>query len=111
MNVGQRITELREAKKISVNKLANLSGVSQSYLRDIELGNKQPTVQYLEYICAGLGTTIQKFFSEEEKKAPACEKCLMNQLTAHQQQELQRFIRAMMEKPEKDKEASRKPVV
>ncbi len=64
MNVGERIKCFREQKKITVNKLANISGISQSYLREIELGLKQPTVEYLEYICFGLGISLQEFFSE-----------------------------------------------
>ena len=40
MNVGEKITFYREKKNITVNKLANMSGVSQSYLRDLELGKK-----------------------------------------------------------------------
>ena len=40
MDVGKRITFFREKKGITVNKLANLSGISQSFLRDIELGKK-----------------------------------------------------------------------
>ena len=42
MNVGKRITFKKKKKNYSVNKLATLSGISQSYLRDIELGNKNP---------------------------------------------------------------------
>lgn len=41
-NFGARIKELREKAGYTVNKLANLAGISQSYLRDIELGNKNP---------------------------------------------------------------------
>ena len=62
MDVGSRIKYFRNKRKLSVNKLANISGVSQSFLRDIELGNKQPTVEYLEYICFGLGITLKEFF-------------------------------------------------
>ena len=51
MEVGKRIVELRERKNISTNKLANLAGISQSYLRDIEMGKKNPTVEMLSYIC------------------------------------------------------------
>ena len=40
---GQRIRELREQKNYTLNKLANHAGVSQSYLRDVELENKNPT--------------------------------------------------------------------
>ena len=54
MNVGKRITFFRTAKNYSVNKLETLSGISQSYLRDIELGNKNPTIEILSYICEAL---------------------------------------------------------
>ena len=66
MDVGGRIKYFREQKGITVNKLAYLRGVSQSYLRDVELGNKQPTVEYLEYICFGLGVSLKKFFDVED---------------------------------------------
>lgn len=68
MDVGKRITELRNDKGLSVNKLANLAGVSQSYLRDIELGLKNPTVEYLSYICDALDVTLEFFFAEESDK-------------------------------------------
>jgi transcriptional regulator with XRE-family HTH domain len=68
MDIAARIKELRTAKGYTVNKLANLAGVSQSYLRDIELGNKQPTVEYLSYICDALGVSLETFFSDEKTK-------------------------------------------
>ena len=46
MKVGERVTLFRQNKGYSVNKLANLSGVSQSYLREIELGKRNPTVEF-----------------------------------------------------------------
>ncbi|MBQ2420406.1 MAG: helix-turn-helix transcriptional regulator, partial [Clostridia bacterium] len=45
MDIGSRITQLRKAKGISTNKLSNLAGVSQSYLREVEMGKKNPTVE------------------------------------------------------------------
>lgn len=50
MDVGKQITFFRTEKGYSVNKLATLSGISQSYLREIELGNKNPTVEILTYL-------------------------------------------------------------
>ena len=64
MNVGLRIKELREQKGYSVNKLANMAGVSQSYLRDIEQGNKNPTVSFLSLLCEQLGITLKDFFND-----------------------------------------------
>lgn len=94
MEVGKRITELREIKGYTVNKLATLSGISQSYLRDIELGNKQPTVEYLEYICYGLGITLSDFFNTEEsadKKINA----LLLKLSTQQKAKLIEFLESL----------------
>ncbi len=64
MDVGKRITYLRTKKQYSVNKLATLAGISQSYLRDLELGNKNPTIEILSYICDALDITLKDFFNE-----------------------------------------------
>ena len=65
MEVGKRIAFFRTCKGYSVNKLANLSGVSQSYLREIELGNKNPTVEFLSVLCDTLGVTLKEFFDDQ----------------------------------------------
>ena len=66
MNVGKRITFFRTAKNYSVNKLATLSGISQSYLRDIELGNKNPTIEILSYICEALNISLREFLMSRQ---------------------------------------------
>ena len=54
MNVGQavreRIAELCEEKHITINKLANISGITQSTLNNIQK------------ICDGLEITVTDFF-------------------------------------------------
>ena len=67
MDVGERIRQLRELKGYTVNKLANQSGVSQSYLRDIELCNKNPTVSFLQLLCDQLEISMKDFFSESSE--------------------------------------------
>lgn len=64
MDIGKRITYFRTKKNYSVNKLANFAGISQSYLRDIELGNKNPTVELLSWICGALEISLKDFFDE-----------------------------------------------
>ena len=65
-DVGARIKELRTDRGLTVNGLANKAGISQSFLRDIELGNKQPTVEYLEYICEALRVSLVDFFDVKD---------------------------------------------
>ena len=64
MDVGKRITWFREKKGITVNKLANEAGISQSYLREVELGKKKPTVETLSFVCEALGITLKDFFDD-----------------------------------------------
>ncbi|MBQ7499907.1 MAG: helix-turn-helix transcriptional regulator [Clostridia bacterium] len=66
MDIARRIISLRTSRKITTNKLANMAGISQSYLREIELGNKNPTVEILSYICDALNISLKEFFTEEE---------------------------------------------
>ncbi|WP_026498436.1 helix-turn-helix domain-containing protein [Butyrivibrio sp. WCD2001] len=67
MDIGTRIRYFREAKGYTVNKLANLCGISQSYLREIELGNKNPTVEILGIICDTLDISLRDFFDDSDK--------------------------------------------
>lgn len=67
MEVGAKLKELRELKGYTINKLANMAGVSQSYLRDIELGNKNPTISFLSLLCEQLEIRLTDFFNESSE--------------------------------------------
>ncbi|MCI9571254.1 MAG: helix-turn-helix transcriptional regulator [Lachnospiraceae bacterium] len=100
MDIGKRISFFREAKGYSVNKLATLSGISQSYLRDVELGKKNPTVEILSYLCDALDISLQEFFDTESKKAFS-EDPLIKQiyhLTPSQRKSLAAFLDSMITK-------------
>ena len=60
MNIGEavkeRIIELCRERDISINKLCNMSGVTQSTVNNIVSGR-------IKKLCDGLGITIQKFFA------------------------------------------------
>ena len=60
--VGDRLRFFREQKQISTNKLANLAGISQSYVRDIEMGNKNPTIEIIFQLCRTLDISLKDFF-------------------------------------------------
>lgn len=94
MEIGERITYFRTQKNYSVNKLANLAGISQSYLRDVELGNKNPTIEILSYICEALNITLKEFFDDDVptqiKNDPLIGK--IYKLTPKQKKALEQFI-------------------
>lgn len=65
--VKKRILDLCEINGITVNKLATLSGITQSTLSNImSLRNNSTTVSTVKKICDGLGITLVEFFDSEE---------------------------------------------
>lgn len=95
MNIAQRIIELRNMRGITTNKLANLAGVSQSHLREIELGTRNPTVETLSYFCDALGVTLSEFFREERQPVNPFLLSALQQLSDEQQTALANFIRSV----------------
>ena len=70
MNVSQavskRILELCNSRGITVNKLSNLSGVTQSTVNDI-VNNRSKNVGIvtIKKLCDGLDITITEFFDTD----------------------------------------------
>ena len=98
MDVGARITFFRQQKNYSVNKLANLAGISQSYLRDVELGNKNPTVELLSLVCEALDISLKDFFDDGTMKTLAEEELMRQiyQLSGDQRERLSEFLNTML---------------
>ena len=70
MTVGEalrlRILELCDERNISVNRLSNISGVTQSTVNNIVSGrNNSATVATVKKLCDGLGITVEEFFQDE----------------------------------------------
>ena len=66
MEYGKRIKALREAKKISIYRLSQDSGISQGHISDLENGINQPTIETLKRLLAPLGCSLSEFFNEGE---------------------------------------------
>ena len=64
--VKERILELCREKNLSVNKLSNMSGVTQSTVNNIVSGrNHSATISTIKKLCDGMGITIEDFFNSE----------------------------------------------
>lgn len=70
MDFSKRIIQMRNTKGISTNKLAKMAGISQSFMRDIEMGKSQPTIDTLEKICSALEIELVDLFLEESSEMP-----------------------------------------
>lgn len=89
-DVGGRIRELREKRKMTQYALASQSGVSPTYIYQLERGEKSPTVEYLEHICWGLGVTLADFFKTEDEKEDR-----LSALSSEQKKLLNDFLQSL----------------
>ena len=64
--VRERIFELCQRQKITINKLGTMSGITQSTLKNIMSGRNGATLITLKKICDGLEIGIPEFFNTEE---------------------------------------------
>ena len=62
--VRSRILELCRQRHITINRLATLSGVTQSTINNIVSGrNNSATVATIKKLCDGLDITLRDFFN------------------------------------------------
>lgn len=66
--IGVRLKALREQRHLSLDQLAQLTGVSKPMLGQIERAQSNPTVSTLWRIADGLGVSFTTFVEEEDQK-------------------------------------------
>lgn len=65
-SVAQRIIDLCDKRNISINKLAIMSGLTQSTIQSIICGkSKNPRMLTLVRICDSLDIELKDFFNDE----------------------------------------------
>lgn len=64
--IGRRIRELRQARGLTLEELADRAELSKSYLSRVETSGKAPPVSTLLALAQALGTTVGRLLGEEE---------------------------------------------
>lgn len=65
--VKNRILDLCNEKRMSINKLATESGVAPSTVKNILYGKSQnPGIVTIKMLCDGIGISLTEFFRTEE---------------------------------------------
>lgn len=68
--IQKRIRELCTQRNITINKLASISGITQSTLNNIfSRENTKPTVSTIKKICDGLEISLSEFFNTDYFKS------------------------------------------
>jgi transcriptional regulator with XRE-family HTH domain len=68
IKIGDRIRELRKAKNLSQEALANIAEVDRTYMTKVETGKRNVTVKILDKIIVALGTDFTTFFNNANFK-------------------------------------------
>ena len=66
ISVGQRLREIRAARKLSIRALAELSGLNANTLSLIENEHTSPSVSTLQQLAKGLGVHVSEFFQSDQ---------------------------------------------
>src|SRR5215468_8833673 len=61
--IGRRVLELRRAHRYSLRDLARMSGLSPSFLSQVERGRGEPSISALKRIASALEVELLYFFS------------------------------------------------
>lgn len=69
-DLAATLRTVRDSRGYSVNKLAELSGVSRAMITKIEGGQSQPTAALLGRLSAALGLTLSELFARTEEQEP-----------------------------------------
>jgi transcriptional regulator with XRE-family HTH domain len=97
-NIGARLVELRERRKLSANKLAIALNVSPSTINKIEKGHQQPSISLLFSICEYFGISPSEFFCDSPVGLPPELKELFDSaetLTPEQLSRLVQFLKSI----------------
>lgn len=107
MDVIARINEIMKQQGLTEYKLAKLSKLSPSTIKNIKARNTVPSITTLESICNTFNMTLSQFFADKDTGfyplTPRQAQCidLILMLDETQQQALIEFIRAMKTPKEK----------
>ena len=68
MTLGERIRRTRTQRDLTLEKVAQGTGLTISFLSQVERDAVSPSVESLQKIAKALGTRVGAFFEEEERK-------------------------------------------
>jgi transcriptional regulator with XRE-family HTH domain len=65
VQIGERIKELRDAKKLSQQDLANAADMERSFITHIEAGKRNISVDTLQKVLEALEISFKDFFDSK----------------------------------------------
>ena len=69
MDIAERLRTVRKSKNISVYRLSQMSGISETHIRDLERGARNPSFDTLSRLAKPLGLSLSELFNESDTAA------------------------------------------
>ena len=66
MDIAEKLNTIRKSKNISIYKLSQLSGVSETHIRVLERGKRNPSFDTLSRLAVPLGISLPELFNESD---------------------------------------------
>src|ERR687895_1616858 len=66
--LGERVRELRRGRGLTLEELAERSGVSRAMISKLERGEKNPTLVVAAKLAEGFGVTLSQLVGVEERR-------------------------------------------
>ena len=91
MEIGKRLRDIREEKKMSMYRITQITGVSGQHIKGIEEGTRQPTIETLQRLTSALGSSLAEIFNDDMQ---------CSYLTENERRLVENFRRLSAEKAE-----------
>ena len=65
MKIGERLRQTRQLRKLTIDDIAGLSGLSRPYISQVETGKASPSIPSLEKLTNALEVPMASLFTEE----------------------------------------------
>ncbi|MBZ4650926.1 MAG: transcriptional regulator, family [Thermosipho sp. (in: Bacteria)] len=105
MTIGDKIRLLRTQKKISIRKLAEITGLSKSTLSDIENNkSKKPTIDTISKIAKALEISISELFEETNLQTKENIQQITKEKESESKNHSEVFLRSVARAKERPKE-------
>jgi transcriptional regulator with XRE-family HTH domain len=66
MDIAEKLKTTRTSKNISVYKLSQMSGVSETHIRDLERGVRNPSFDTLNRLAEPMGISLSELFNDSD---------------------------------------------
>lgn len=86
--IGERIRDIREQKRFTQDRLAEISGISKGFLSDLENDKRNVSSEYILRIASALGASVDYLLTGETRSSAKAESVVIPSELSHAAEQL-----------------------